>query len=61
MSRQQKVRRKKENDWNEWEDLKREENLAKKLKKGKISEKQFNDLVYDSDVLEDLWSALTAT
>lgn len=54
MSRQQKVRRKKENDWNEWEDLKREENLAKKLKKGKISEKQFNDLVYDSDVLEDL-------
>lgn len=56
MSRQQKVRRKKENDWNEWEDLKREENLAKKLKKGKISEKQFNDLVYDSDVLEDLWS-----
>jgi len=54
VSRQQKVRRKKENDWNEWEELKREANLAKKLKRGKISESQFNELVYDSDILEDI-------
>lgn len=50
----QKKRKKKENDWNEWEDLKREENLYKKLKKGKLSEKEYNKLVYDSDFDEDL-------
>jgi hypothetical protein len=29
--------------------LQKEENLFKKLKKGKITLKQFNDQVYDSD------------
>jgi hypothetical protein len=40
-------RTKKDNDWNEWKDLQREENLAKKLKKGKISQKEFDKLVYE--------------
>jgi len=54
VSKNQKKKRKAENDWNEWEELQKEENLFKKLKKGKISLKQFNDLVYnDSDFEED--------
>lgn len=47
-SQSQKKRRKQENDWDEWKELQKEENLYKKLKKGKISQKQFNDLVYSS-------------
>ncbi|CDW71079.1 dead-box atp-dependent rna helicase 18-like [Stylonychia lemnae] len=53
VSRQQKVRRKKENDWNEWEELQKEENLIKKLRKGKITLKEFNDLVDDGSDFED--------
>ena len=53
MSQHQKKKKKAQNDWNEWEELQKEENLFKKLKKGKISLKQFNDLVYDSDFEEE--------
>jgi hypothetical protein len=53
LSKHQKKKKKAENDWNEWEELKKEENLFKKMKKGKISLKQFNDLVYDSDFDEE--------
>ncbi len=49
-SQSQKKRRKQENDWDEWKELQKEENLFKKLKKGKISQKQFDEMVYsDSD------------
>ena len=51
-SQSQKKRRKANNDWNEWEDLQKEENLYKKLKKGKITLKEFNEQIYDdSDFL----------
>lgn len=53
MSQSQKKRRKAENDWNEWEDLQKEENLYKKLKKGKITQKEFDKLAYDSDFNEE--------
>ena len=36
-TRQAKKMKKRENDWNEWEELQREENLAKKVKKGIIT------------------------
>ena len=41
--------RKRENDWQEWEQLQKEENLAKKLKRGKISQAEFDELV-DNDL-----------
>uniref|UniRef100_A0A7S3CT28 Uncharacterized protein n=1 Tax=Strombidium rassoulzadegani TaxID=1082188 RepID=A0A7S3CT28_9SPIT len=44
--------KKREADWSEWQDLQREENLAKKLKKGKISKEEFDKLLQnDSDDL----------
>ena len=43
-----KKARKKEADWDEWQALQREENLAKKLKKGKISQKDFDTLLEES-------------
>ncbi|TNV81361.1 hypothetical protein FGO68_gene16313 [Halteria grandinella] len=49
-SQGQKKKKKAENDWNEWEELQKEENLFKKLKQGKINIRQFNKQVYgDSD------------
>ena len=39
--------KKRQNDWNEWEQLQKEENLAKKLKRGKITQEEFDDLVDD--------------
>lgn len=43
-----KKARKKEADWDEWQALQREENLAKKLKKGKISQQDFDTLLEES-------------
>lgn len=55
LSKNQKKKRKAENDWNEWEDLQKEENLFKKLKKGKITLKEFNAQAYgDSDFSDDI-------
>ena len=53
-SQSQKKRRKANNDWNEWEELQKEENLFKKLKKGKISLKQFNEQIYNDSDFDDL-------
>jgi hypothetical protein len=53
VSKNQKKKRKAQNDWNEWEELQKEENLLKKLKKGKITLKQFNDLVNDGSDFDD--------
>lgn len=47
ITRTVKKQRKRENDWDEWEQLQREENLAKKLKRGKITQEEFDDLVGD--------------
>jgi hypothetical protein len=40
---------KRERDWNEWESLQKEENLAKKLKRGKITQQEFDDLLDNDD------------
>ena len=53
-SKSQKKRPQHENDWNEWEQLQKEENLFKKLRQGKITLKAFNEQVYaDSDFEDD--------
>ena len=44
-TKQHRKIKKRETDWNEWEILQKEENLAKKLKKGKITQAEFDDLV----------------
>ncbi len=53
LSQHQKKKRKAANDWNEWDDLQKEENLFKKLKQGKITLKEFNKQVYDDSEFED--------
>lgn len=54
ISKHLKKQKKKENDWDEWADLQKEEKLFKKLKQGKITLKEFNLQVYgDSDFDEE--------
>ena len=48
-SRSEKRKVSRENKMAEWDDLQREERLAKKLKKGKISKKEFERLLLDED------------
>ena len=52
-SRQHKKLKKRENDWGEWESLQKEENLAKKLKRGKITQEEFDKLVDGELTLSD--------
>ena len=44
-SKTQKKQRKREADWNEWEDLQKEALLTKKLKRGKITQAEFDKMI----------------
>jgi hypothetical protein len=45
--------KKQEADWSEWKDLQKEENLYKKLKKGKISKEQYEKLLEEDSLSEN--------
>lgn len=51
-TRHQKRLKKREQDFNEWESLQREENLFKKLRKGKISQADYDKLLEGEDIDE---------
>ena len=52
-SRTCKKLKKKEADWNEWKDLQKEENLFKKLKKGKISQEEYDKILNEESLSDD--------
>ena len=54
-TRAEKKHRKREADWDEWEQLQKEENLAKKLRKGKITQEEFDELIGDDLDLSSDW------
>jgi ATP-dependent RNA helicase DDX55/SPB4 len=49
MNRQIKRRKKRENKENDWKDWANEERLAKKLRRGKITKEEFDELVYGNE------------